>query len=65
VISLDRQERGSGTLSAAQEVSQMHGIPVIAVATLADIVAYLARRSGESDKIAKIESYRSRYAAQS
>ena len=67
VISLDRQERGSGTLSAAQEVSQMHGIPVIAVAALEDIVAYLRQNvtpgGEETAKLAKIEAYRREFGA--
>jgi orotate phosphoribosyltransferase len=63
VISLDRQERGTGELSAAQEVSQMHGIPVIAVATLSDIVSYLAQHGGETVKLERIESYRRQYGA--
>ena len=61
VISLDRQERGLGALSAAQEVSRMHGIPVIAVATLDDIVAFLSRRTDETAKLEKINAYRAQY----
>jgi orotate phosphoribosyltransferase len=41
-ISLDRMERGIGALSAVQEVERDHGIPVIAIATLDDLLAYLA-----------------------
>ena len=67
VISLDRQERGSGTLSAAQEVSQMHGIPVIAVAALEDIVAYLRQNvtpgGEETAKLVKIKAYRREFGA--
>lgn len=63
VISLDRQERGLGALSAAQEVSQQHGIPVIAVATLDDILATLLSQGGEDDKISAIHAYRAQYGA--
>jgi orotate phosphoribosyltransferase len=63
VISLDRQERGQGTLSAAQEVSQMHGIPVIAVARLEDIVSHLVRQPYEQVNIDKISHYRAQYGA--
>jgi len=67
VISLDRQEKGLGERSAAQEVSQLHGIPVIAVATLTDIVAFLTEKNaangGEDDKLAKIAAYRAEYGA--
>ena len=61
VISLDRQERGAGALSAVQEVTEQHGIPVVAVARLEDIVAYLSHRVGETAKLAQIEAYRRTY----
>ncbi len=61
VISLDRQERGAGALSAVQEVTEQHGIPVVAVARLDDIVAYLSHQVGETAKLAKIEAYRRTY----
>jgi len=66
LIALDRQEVGAkagNTLSAAQEFRQMYGVPVIAVATLDDIVAFLAHRGGESDKLSKIQAYRQQYGA--
>lgn len=63
LISLDRQERGLGRLSAAQEVSQSAGIPVIAVASLVNIVDYLTLKGGESDKISRIIAYRNQYGA--
>ena len=66
LIALDRQEIGSNegsTLSAAQQFNQMHGVPVIAIASLDDIVAFLARRGDESDKLMKIQAYRRQYGA--
>ena len=66
LIALDRQEIGAkpgATLSAAQEFNQMYRVPVIAVATLDDIVAVLARQPGESDKLTKIKVYRQQYGA--
>ncbi len=41
-IALDRQERGQGELSAAQELSREHAVPCIAIATLDDLIRYLA-----------------------
>lgn len=41
LIALDRMERGQGALSAVQEVQRDYGIPVVAVASLADLMAYL------------------------
>ncbi len=63
IISLDRQERGNGTLSAAQEVSQLHGIPVIAVATLQDIISFLSRDPTKTAKLEKIAAYRDQFGA--
>jgi orotate phosphoribosyltransferase len=66
LIALDRQEVGAqpgSTRSAAQEFAQNTGIPVIAVATLEDIIKYLQQQPGESDKLEKIEAYRQKYGA--
>ena len=66
LIALDRQEVGTvagSTNSAAQEFSQNAGVPVIAVATLKDIINYLQQQSGERDKLEKIETYRQQYGA--
>ena len=63
LIALDRQERGQGELSATQEVSREYGLPVIAIATLADILATLRARPGERANLDRIEEYRRRYGA--
>jgi orotate phosphoribosyltransferase len=68
VISLDRQERSGnateiGTFSASEEVSRTHGIPVIAVATLTDLLTYLQTNPDETDKLMKIAAYRQQYGA--
>ena len=61
LIALDRQERGKGELSATQEVSREYGLPVTAIATLADILATLRSRPGERANVDRIEEYRRRY----
>jgi len=61
LIALDRQERGQGELSATQEVSRDYGLPVAAIATLADILATLRARPGERANVDRIEEYRRRY----
>ncbi len=66
LIALDRQEVGvkaGSTQSAAQEFNQNTGIPVIAVATLADITVYLAQQPDEIVKLGAIEAYRKQYGA--
>ena len=69
-MALDRQEVGTkagSTQSAAQEGNQNTGIPVIAVATLADITAYLAQHPDANTehrvKLNAIEAYRKQYGA--
>src|SRR3954470_5268254 len=61
LIALDRQERGSGELSATQEVSRDHGVPVTAIATLADILATLRGVPERRGDVERIERYRERY----
>jgi len=48
VISFDRQERASGELSAVQEFEQKYKIPVLAAATLTDLISVLEHTSAES-----------------
>jgi len=61
VIALDREERGLGELSATQEVTRDYGIPVIAVATLRDVVANLAQRADRLEQLKRIEVYKKEY----
>ena len=61
LIALDRQERGHGELSATQEVSRDFGLPVTAIATLADILGTLRARPEERGNVERIEDYRRRY----
>ena len=61
LIALDRQERGQGPLSATQEVSREFGVPVAAIATLADILATLRARPEERVNVERIEQYRREY----
>jgi orotate phosphoribosyltransferase len=61
LIALDRQERGTGELSATQEVTRDFGVPVAAIATLADILATLRARPDLRDNVAGIEAYRRQY----
>jgi orotate phosphoribosyltransferase len=60
-IALDRMERGAGELSAVQEVRQLYKMPVISIATLDDLVAFLSNESGPSDNLDAVRRYRERY----
>ena len=61
LIALDRQERGQGELSAAQEVARDHGIPVIAITGLDEVLAYAGERPELASEHARLLDYRSRY----
>lgn len=61
LIALDREERGQGELSAAQEVSAEFGIPVFAIARLSDLLGYAQSQSGMADHASRLLDYRARY----
>jgi len=61
VISLDRMERGEGELSAIQEIEKHHGIPVVSIASLDDLVGWLGDRSEFRENLQAIRAYRQTY----
>jgi orotate phosphoribosyltransferase len=61
LIMLDRMERGTGTLSAVQEVTAQFGIPVIAIAALPDVLALVSANDALTEFRGKIEVYRGLY----
>lgn len=61
VIALDRMERGTGELSAVQEVRRDFDIPVVAVATLDDLMTYLRNRPEFKDYEMAVARYRQEY----
>lgn len=62
-ISLDRMEKGSGATSAVQEVRLQFGVPVIAIATAEDLLAYLKDQPKLAQYLGEIEEYRRQYGA--
>ncbi|QLG89324.1 orotate phosphoribosyltransferase [Chitinibacter bivalviorum] len=64
LIALDRMERGLGELSAVQEVEQQFGIPVIPIASLQDLLTFLADQEGMTENLAKVQNYRAQYGIQ-
>jgi orotate phosphoribosyltransferase len=64
LIALDRQERGQGARSAAQEVAADYGIPVIAITNLNDVLAYAGQQAHLKDEHARLLAYRERYGVQ-
>lgn len=61
VIALDRMERGSGALSAVQEVRASYNVPVISIATLDDLVTYLKAEPRLAQHLAAVGRYREQY----
>jgi orotate phosphoribosyltransferase len=61
VIALDRMERGSGKLSAVQEVERDYGIPVLAVASLDDLLSFLRQHPDFKQNEAAVARYRQEY----
>jgi orotate phosphoribosyltransferase len=62
-IALDRQERGLGQLSAVQEVSRDYGLPVTAIATLEDLIAYLGGKPALARDFERVLAYKRQYGA--
>jgi orotate phosphoribosyltransferase len=61
LIALDRMERGQGALSAVEEVRQMFNIPVVAIATLTDLMTFIAGRPALHEHAHAIAAYRQQY----
>ncbi|GLQ89206.1 orotate phosphoribosyltransferase [Dyella flagellata] len=61
LIALDRQERGQGALSAAQEVQRDYGIPVVAITSFGDVLAYAGERPDLAAEHQRMLTYREEY----
>ncbi|AJI95205.1 orotate phosphoribosyltransferase [Yersinia ruckeri] len=61
MISLDRQERGRGEISAIQEVERDYHCKVISIVTLNDLITYLEEKPEMADHLAAVRTYREQY----
>jgi orotate phosphoribosyltransferase len=61
IIGLNRQERGRGRLSALQEVEEEFSIPVISIAAVEHIIAYLEEQARDAAIVDQIRNYRAQY----
>jgi orotate phosphoribosyltransferase len=61
LIALDRMERGQGETSAVQDVRDTFGIPVVAIATLDDVMRFIDGRQELRAVAPAIAAYRARY----
>ncbi|HHL32255.1 MAG TPA: orotate phosphoribosyltransferase [Oceanospirillales bacterium] len=57
-VALDRQERGQGSLSAIGELKQSYGLQTVAIASLDDLIVYLA---DDTEKLTMIKAYKNTY----
>lgn len=60
LISLDRQEKGRGELSAIQEIKHAYHCDVISIITLTDLINYL-EQDGKTTELNKVKAYRAQY----
>ena len=58
LIALDRMERGQGKKSAVQEVRDTYRIPVVAIATLDDLMGFIAGQPALEVLAAAVAAYR-------
>ncbi|MDQ8020213.1 MAG: orotate phosphoribosyltransferase [Moraxellaceae bacterium] len=61
LIALDRMERGTGALSAVQEVQAQFDVPVVAVANLRDLMAFIADSPELATHLPAVQRYRDTY----
>lgn len=61
LIALDRQERGTGELSAIQEVERDFNMPVISIVSLTQVLQFLAESPELKQYLPAVERYRADY----
>lgn len=61
IIALDRQEKGTGELSAIQEVEQQYNIPVLSIIKLEHLITYIDGNTDFSEYTDKVKAYRDQY----
>ena len=65
-LALDRQELGQKngqptTTSAIQQVESEFGIPVVAIATMSNLIEYLSQQPEQADNLERMRAYRTKY----
>ncbi len=61
LIALDRQERGTGAISAIQEVERDYQCQVISIIALQDLITFLAEKPEMAAHLDAVKAYRDRY----
>jgi orotate phosphoribosyltransferase len=60
-VAIDREERGSGALSAVQEVEKNYAMPVCAIANLDSLIKYMQNQTDMAQNLQAIQAYRAEY----
>ena len=61
LISLNRQEKGSGELSAVQEISRELDVPVISIVALDEVIEFIEKNESFQKHLENINAYRQEY----
>lgn len=61
IIALDRQEKGTGELSAIQEVENEYNIPVLSIVKLRHLITYIENHGEFNMYLDKVRAYRDQY----
>nr|CRH07750.1 Orotate phosphoribosyltransferase [Candidatus Magnetococcus massalia] len=61
IVALDRQERGTGELSAIQEIEQQYNVPVVSIVNLTNLVELLEQDDQLAEHLPAIQAYRDQY----
>ena len=61
LISLNRQEKGSGELSAVQEISNELDVPVISIVSLDEVIEFIEKDESFQEHLENINAYRQEY----
>jgi orotate phosphoribosyltransferase len=65
VVAIDRQEKGTGDLSAVQQVEQELGVRVRAIVSIDDVVAHLEQSGRHAEHLAAVRAYLDEHGARS
>lgn len=60
-ISLDRQERGTGSQSAVQEIESLYGISVISIVGLNEVIDHVGKHLDDVELLGRVRAYRDQY----
>jgi len=63
LVALDRQEKGTGELSAIQEIVKQYKIPVYAIINLEDLHNYLKEQQDMREYLSAVTAYKLKYGA--